>query len=114
MSRVHVVNLSYVEVDPNATPMLQVDTRARFVLGADGRVRCFTRTENFRDDVLPELISGGLPDPATGRGVHFAEGRKYLDFLRQLIRGSALTTSDILELDEDEARAGFPFEYLET
>ena len=33
MSRVLVVNLSYVEVDPNATPMLQVDTRARADVG---------------------------------------------------------------------------------
>jgi hypothetical protein len=114
MTMVQVVNLSYVEFDPEVDQDVRLDTRARFVLGPDGRVRVYSRTENFRDHVLPELIGGGLPNPqAASGGVELSDGRQYLDTLRRLIDGSALTTSDILEMDEAEAREGFPFEYAE-
>lgn len=114
MTTVQVVNLSYVEFDPEVDEDVRLDTRARFVLGADGRVRVYSRTENFRDHVLPELIGGGLPNPqAAGGGVAVTDGRQYLDTLRGLIQGSALTTSDIIEMDDGEAREGFPFEYTD-
>jgi len=112
MSQVPVVNLSYVEVDANND--VQLDTRARFVLEPDGRVHIYTKTENFRDYVLPELIGGGLPHPDTDTGgVDVTDGAKYLETLRQLIRGSALTTSEVLSMDQSQAREGFPFEYTE-
>ena len=103
MSLAQVVNLSYVEFDPTVDDEARLDTRARFVLGADGRVRVYARTENFRDHVLPELI-GGPPDSQMN-------GRAFLDTLRQLINGSALTTSEVVEMDEAAAREGFPYEY---
>jgi hypothetical protein len=110
MSQVPVVNLSYVEVDANND--VQLDTRARFVLEPDGRVHIYTKTENFRDYVLPDLIGGGLPHPDSD-GVDVSDGQKYLDTLRQLIQGSALTTSEVLSMDQANAREGFPFEYTD-
>ena len=112
MKPAQVVNLSYVKYNPGVDEDVWLDTRARFVLGADGRVRVFTRTENFRDHVLPDLIGGGLPNPQTD-GASLEDGRLFLDTLRDLIRGSALTTSEIVEMDEEAARDGFPFEYVE-
>jgi hypothetical protein len=100
---VQVVNLSYIEFDPTVDDEARLDTRARFVLGADGRVRIYTRTQNFRDHVLPELI-GGPGGAQMG-------GREFLETLRQLIHGTTLTTSEIIEMDEAEAREGFPYEF---
>ncbi len=115
MSKAKVAELAYVEFDPWAgDEEVKLDVRARFILGPDGRVRCFTRTENFRDYVLPDLIGGGLPDPATGGAVTFGDGEKYLAYLRNLINnGGGLVVSDLKEMDEQAARDGFAFEYVE-
>jgi hypothetical protein len=85
-------------------PTAEVESLARFVLTAEGKVELVELAPGGMG-LARELIKHGIPGPGDEM-LEPSDGRRFLTYLREAFRGSRLWATPVFEMDLDEALRG--------